>query len=203
MNGLPVGTVYGTLLNQRSEFDALAPQMHAPPYKAPPRAPVLYLKTANTFSAAGAAITLPARVPEVAIGATVGLVIGAGARVQGCMLMNDLSVPQTGFYRPPVRFNCFDGFLGVGADVRDVDPATVQIEVRIDGALRQTVRFDDLVRAPAQLLAGIAEFMTLAPGDVLMLGCAAPRPHARAGERIELRSDALGTLVHTLVADHR
>ena len=201
MSWLPGGTVYGTLLNLRSEFDALAPQMHEPPYAAPPRAPVLYIKTANTFSPAGTAIAVPSNVPEVEIGATVGLVIGAGGEVRGCVLMNDLSVPQAAFYRPPVRFKCRDGFLGVGAEVRETDPAEVQIEVRINGELRQTVRFDALLRPPAQLLADVAEFMTLAAGDVLMFGCAAPRPRARAGDRIELRSAALGTLAHTLVAE--
>lgn len=199
MSALPTGTVYGALLNQRSEFDALAPQMHDAPYKAPPRAPVLYIKTANTFSPAGAAIAVPVHVPEVEIGATVGLLIGDGGAIQGCMLMNDLSVPHASFYRPPVRFRCLDGFLGVGADVHVTDPATVQIEVRINGALCQTVGFDVLVRPPTQLLADVAEFMTLAAGDVLMLGCAAPRPRARAGDHVELRSAALGTLAHTLI----
>jgi 5-oxopent-3-ene-1,2,5-tricarboxylate decarboxylase / 2-hydroxyhepta-2,4-diene-1,7-dioate isomerase len=201
MSWLPRGTVYGTLLNFRNEFDALAPQMNEAPYKAPPKAPVLYVKTANTFSPNGAAIAVPARVPEVEIGATIGLVIGAGGAVAGCVLMNDLSIPHPSFYRPPVKFKCLDGFLGVGAEVRDTDPAAVQIEVRINGELRQTVRFDALVRAPAQLLADVAEFMTLAEGDVLLLGCDAPRPHAKAGDRIELRSGALGTLTNTLVPE--
>ena len=40
MSWLPSGTVYGTLLNQRSEYEALAPQMHDAPYQAPPKAPV-------------------------------------------------------------------------------------------------------------------------------------------------------------------
>lgn len=201
MSWLPRGTVYGTLLNFRSEFDAMASQMNEAPYKAPPRAPVLYVKTANTFSPAGAAIAVPARVPEVEIGATIGLVMGAGGAVAGCVLMNDLSIPHASFYRPPVKFKCLDGFLGVGAEVRDIDPAAAQIEVRINGELRQTVRFDALVRPQAQLLADVAEFMTLAEGDVLLLGCDAPRPHARAGDRIELRSDALGTLTNTLVPE--
>lgn len=201
MSWLPSGTVYGTLLNVRSEFDALAPRMHEPPYKAPPRAPVLYIKPANTFSPAGAAIAVPARLGEVAIGASVGLVIAADGQAPGCVLMNDLSAPQASFHRPPVRFNCIDGFLGVGAEVRSVDPADLRIEVLINGELRQTVRFDALLRPPAQLLADVSEFMTLAPGDVLMLGCAAPRPRACAGDRIELRSAALGTLAHTLVAE--
>ena len=48
---MPEGTVYGTLLNFQGEMEALAPQMDLAPYKAAPRAPVLYVKTANTWSA--------------------------------------------------------------------------------------------------------------------------------------------------------
>ncbi|WBX99938.1 fumarylacetoacetate hydrolase family protein [Ramlibacter tataouinensis] len=201
MTWLPAGTVYGTLLNQRSEYEALAPHMHDAPYKAPPRAPVLYVKTANTFNPDGGAIALPAQVPEVEVGATVGLVMGAAGQVQGCVLLNDVSVPHASLFRPPVKFKCLDGFLGIGSGVRNVDPASVQIEVRVNGDLRQTVRFDALVRDPGQLLAAVGEFMTLGEGDVLMLGCDAARPRARAGDRIELRSAALGRLGHTLVAE--
>jgi 5-oxopent-3-ene-1,2,5-tricarboxylate decarboxylase/2-hydroxyhepta-2,4-diene-1,7-dioate isomerase len=140
-------------------------------------------------------------VPEVEIGATVGLVMGPRGAVRGCVLLADLSVPHASFFRPPVKFKCLDGFLGVGAGPRDADPAAVQIEVLVNGELRQTVRFDALVRPPEKLLADVAEFMTLAEGDVLMIGCDAPRPRARAGDRFELRSAALGTLSHTLVAE--
>ena len=73
MNFLPFGTVYGTLLNFRAEVDALAPQMSQPPYKAAPRAPVLYVKTANTWSPHGRAIAVPARVPQVETGATIAM----------------------------------------------------------------------------------------------------------------------------------
>lgn len=41
MSFVPMGTVYGTLLNFRGEVKALTAQMHQPPYKAPPKAPVL------------------------------------------------------------------------------------------------------------------------------------------------------------------
>lgn len=201
MTWLPSGTVYGTLLNQRSEYEALAPHMHDAPYKAPPKAPVLYVKTANTFSPAGAAIPVPARVAEVEVGATVGLVIGGRGQVQGCVLLNDLSIPHASLFRPPVKFKCLDGFLGIGSDVRAVDPESVQIEVHVNGELRETVRFDALVRSPRQLLADVAGFMTLGEGDVLMLGCDASRPRARAGDRVELRSAALGSLSNTLAAE--
>jgi hypothetical protein len=48
---LPDGTVYGTLLNFRHEQALWAARATEPPYKAPPQAPVLFIKTANTFSA--------------------------------------------------------------------------------------------------------------------------------------------------------
>ena len=77
MSFTPTGTVYGVLLNFRAEFDALAPQMNQPPYKAPPKAPVLYVKTANTWSPHGSAIPVPAQVDAVEVGATIAMVIGA------------------------------------------------------------------------------------------------------------------------------
>jgi len=108
------GTVYGTLLNFPGELAALGGQVNQPPYKAPPRAPVLYIKPANTWSADGAEIPLPADVPHVEVGATVGMVMKAHGEVAGYVLMNDLSVPHDSLFRPPVKFNCLDGFLGVG-----------------------------------------------------------------------------------------
>lgn len=70
---LPAGTVYGTLLNFRREWDLWAPKMTEAPYKAAPKAPVLYVKTANTFTPCGADIAVPG---EVEVGAALGLVIG-------------------------------------------------------------------------------------------------------------------------------
>ncbi|TFZ01820.1 fumarylacetoacetate hydrolase family protein [Ramlibacter humi] len=201
MSWLPKGTVYGTLLNFRSERDAWAAKMNEAPYKAPPKAPVLYVKTANTFSASGAAIPVPANVPEVEIGATVGLVMRSATEAGACVLMNDLSVPHDSFFRPPVKFKCLDGFLGIGTPVERVQPEQVTLEVWINGERRQSVTFDALVRSPKALVQDVGEFMTLREGDVLLLGCDAPRPRARVGDRIELRSPQLGTLANTFVAE--
>ena len=202
---LPTGTVYGTLLNFRAEFDALAPQMAQAPYKAPPKAPVLYVKTANTWSPHGSAIAVPASVPEVEIGASIGMVIGAEGDVEGFVLLNDLSIPHASFFRPPVKFKCVDGFLGIGPVLRDAqevaDPAGFRVEVRINGALKQSIDFSQLVRPAAQLLADVGEFMTLAHGDVLMLGCDAGRPLACAGDHVEISAPGFETLANTLVQE--
>ena len=199
----PSGTVYGTLMNFASEHAALAAQMHEPPYQAPPRAPVLYVKPANTWSRSGDSIVVPAGHEEVQVGATLALVMRAPGEVAGCVLANDLSLPHASFFRPAVPQRCRDGFLVLG-DVLlpGADPATLSIEVRINGALRQTVRFDGtLVRTPAKLVADVGEFMTLGAGELLMLGCEFDKPRARAGDTIELRAEGLGVLRNTLVAE--
>jgi 5-oxopent-3-ene-1,2,5-tricarboxylate decarboxylase/2-hydroxyhepta-2,4-diene-1,7-dioate isomerase len=199
------GTVYGTLMNFRGELEALGDKMNEPPYKAPPKAPVLYVKPANTWTENGGRIPVPARVAEVEIGATVAMVMKSATEVGGFVLMNDLSIPHESFFRPPVKFKCLDGFLGIGDRVRARneagDPAVFKLEVRINGELKQTVRFSHLVRSADKLLADVSEFMTLGAGDMLMLGCDVGRPRARVGDRIEISMPALGTLTNTLVAE--
>jgi len=203
---LPHGTVYGTLLNSKGEWDALRAQMDQPPYKAPPKAPVLYVKPANTWSVHGASIPVPAHVPQVEVGATIAMVMGISpGAVAGYVLMNDLSVPHASFFRPPVRFKCLDGFLGMGAALVPLaeagDPAHFKLEVRINGELKQAFDFAGLIRPAAQLLADVNEFMTLQPGDVLMLGCGPNRPLAKAGDRIDISAAGFATLTNTLVAE--
>ena len=204
---MPTGTVYGTLLNFKSELAALQPQMNQPPYKAPPQAPVLYIKPANTWSVNGASIAVPARVPEVEIGATMAMVV-SNKQIR-YVLMNDLSIPHSSFFRPPVKFKCLDGFLGIGSNTLETDnPQDFKLEVRVNGHLVQSVDFSQLVRPAAQLFTDVSEFMTLHDGDVLMLGCDClpngQRPRAKVGDVIAISAPshpALGTLRNTLIAE--
>jgi 5-oxopent-3-ene-1,2,5-tricarboxylate decarboxylase/2-hydroxyhepta-2,4-diene-1,7-dioate isomerase len=203
MSFAPTGTVYGTLLNFRGEWQAWAAKMSEPPYQEPPKAPVLYIKPANTWSLDGADIPMPARVPVVQVGATIAMVMKAPGEVSGYVLMNDLSIPHASLFRPPVKFKCLDGFLGVGTTLlpagAGIDPSQFQLQVRVNGELKQTVDFADLVRPAAQLLSDVGEFMTLGAGDVLMLGCDVGRPLANPGDTIEISASGLGSLRNTLV----
>lgn len=204
---MPTGTVYGTLLNFKAEMAAMQSQMSQPPYKAPPQAPVLYIKPANTWSVHGAAIAVPARVPAVEIGATIAMVV-SNKQVR-YVLMNDLSIPHSSFFRPPVKFKCLDGFLGVGSHTMETDqPQVFKLEVRVNGDVVQSLDFSQLVRSADQLLTDVSAFMTLHDGDVLMLGCdclpTGKRPFAKVGDMITLSSPshpALGTLSNTLVEE--
>jgi 5-oxopent-3-ene-1,2,5-tricarboxylate decarboxylase/2-hydroxyhepta-2,4-diene-1,7-dioate isomerase len=207
------GAVYGTLLNHRSALTELGSKAAQPPYNAPPRAPVLYIKPRNTLAASGDAVEIPAGMSELDVGPCLGLVIGRTAcrvpkegalhHVAGYLIVNDVSVPHDTFYRPSIRFKARDGFCPLGPAVvpRDgiVDPDALTLRTYVDGVLVQTSSTADLVRSAASLLADVTEFMTLSPGDVLALGVAWPAPRVRAGQRVDIVADALGTLSNDFV----
>ena len=199
------GTVYGTLMNFRGEHEALGAAVDGPPYQGAPQAPVLYVKPANTWTENGGSIAIPRGVPEVEVGATVAMVMKSPREVFGYVLMNDVRIPHDSFFRPPVKFNCLDGFLGIGDRIRARneagDPAVFRLEVRVNGELKQTVRFSQLLRSADKLLADVSEFMTLGEGDMLMLGCDVGRPRVRPGDSVEIKMPALGTLANSFVAE--
>lgn len=209
---LPTGTVYGTLLNFQREHALWAPRMSEAPYKAPPQAPVLYIKTANTFTPAGHAIALPPGVAEVDVSASLGLVAGEGGAVAGCVLFNDVAIPHESYYRPPVKFRCVDGFLGVGREVVSLDAVggltglgAMTLELRVHGMLKQVISLADLVRDAATLWADVNAFQSMRPGDVLMLGtdCLADgnRPRAKVGDAVEITAAAFKPLTHQFVQE--
>ena len=201
----PQGTVYGALLNFRREWDLWGPRMTQDPHKAPPQSPVLYVKTANTFSPAGQALVLQDGVSEVDIGATLGLVICHDGQVGAAALLCDWSVPHASYYRPPVKFRCRDGFLALPDQVTSgqvQDWAALQIAVRRNGDLVQTVDLRELMRSLPALLADAGEFMTLQPGDVLMVGTDCledgTRPRAQAGDRVEISAPGFVSVAATV-----
>jgi 5-oxopent-3-ene-1,2,5-tricarboxylate decarboxylase/2-hydroxyhepta-2,4-diene-1,7-dioate isomerase len=211
----PSGTVYGTLLNFQREQTLWAARMNEAPYKAPPKVPVLYVKTANTFLPSGGTVALPPGAEALAVGATIGLVMGEPlpgcsqprlSALAGYVLLNDWCVPHDSYFRPPVKTRCADGLLGLGTTLapEPLDLATLHIEVRINGVWRQTVALADLVRPAAQLLADVSEFMTLQPGDVLMLGSDCledgSRPLAKAGDTVEIAAPGFKPVIQTVGA---
>lgn len=208
------GTVYGTLLNHRDALDALGASVREAPYKAPPKSVVLYLKPRNTLAGPGDAVGVPADAPELELGPSLGLVIGrtacrvseaqALAHVAGCVIVADIGVPHASFYRPQVRFKARDGFCPVGPRVVGLsalgDLGRLAIRVHVDGRLAFESSTAGWIRSPARLLAEVTDFMTLAPGDVLMTGVPHGAPRVRAGQRSVIEIEGLGRLENRFVA---
>jgi 5-oxopent-3-ene-1,2,5-tricarboxylate decarboxylase/2-hydroxyhepta-2,4-diene-1,7-dioate isomerase len=210
-----IGTAYGTLLNHRDALTALGDAVHQPPYKAPPKAPVLYIKPRHCLAGHGAAVEVPADADALEVGAQLGIVIGreacrvaeaeALAHVAGYTVCSDLSVPHPSYYRPSLRFKARDGFLPLGPWVlaaRHVpNPDALEVVVHIDGQEAQRYSTAGMQRSVARLIAEVTAFMTLAPGDLLMLGAGPAAPLARAGQTVQITIALIGTLQHALVAE--
>ena len=210
------GTVYGTLLNHHDALAALGDAVHEAPYRAPPKAPVLYIKPRNTWLGPDEAIIVPAGVDALEIGATLGLVIGRSACrvseadalsfIAGYVIVNDVSVPHASYYRPSLRFKARDTFCPIGPFVPHHaigSPDALAVSVIIDDQTVHRSSTAGLIRSAARLLADVSDFMTLAPGDVLSVGVAAGAPRARPGQLVRISIHGLGRLENPLVAELR
>ena len=208
-----IGTVVGVLLNDRASTDANLASFGSPPYNALPVGPILYIKPRNTLAGEGAAVEVPADPGRVRIDATIGAVIGrtatripaheALAFVAGYAIVSDVTLPHESVYRPAVRQRCRDGFCPIG-EIRDAagfDIGAATITISIDGLEVHRRRLSDLVRPLPELLADITAFMTLSPGDVVLVGPPRDAPLAQPGAVVRIVVPGLATLTHTMVAE--
>jgi 5-oxopent-3-ene-1,2,5-tricarboxylate decarboxylase / 2-hydroxyhepta-2,4-diene-1,7-dioate isomerase len=209
------GTVYGALLNDPLALAALGDAVYQPPYKAPPKGPVLCVKPRNTLANNGDLLRVPAQHDALVIGASLGLVIGRTAcRVRaadaldfiaGYTIVNDVSVAHDSCYRPSIRYKARDGFCPIGPQVVRTsavfDPDALPVRIYLDDQLAQVTTTAARIRPVAELLAAVTDFMTLQPGDILTLGAAAGAPHARVGQRVSIAIHGLGRLENRVVAE--
>lgn len=214
------GAVYGVILNDRDSLARMGDALLDAPYKGVPKAPVLYLKPRGTLVGEGAVVHLPAGAGAVEIGATLGVVLArpvariAPAQVPealaGYVLVADLSLPHASYYRPAIREKCFDGACPVGArllapaqvgaGVDGVDLARVSLRTYVNGALVATRSLADLVRDVPTLVADVAEFMTLAQGDTLLVGVVWQAPQAVAGDVVRIEAEGFDPLEFSIAA---
>lgn len=209
------GTVIGTLLNYRGALAARRAEFGEKPYVAPPRAPVLYVRPANTWNTAGAPIALPQGMDAVEAGASLAIVIGhtatrvpaARARdfVAGYAIVNDVCEPHASVYRPAIRQRCRDGFCVIGSRVPShtvpAAPDALRIRVFVNDRLEAENTTANLVRSIAQLIADVTEFMTLSPGDLLLSGVPDGMPLLRPGDMARVEIDGLGALENPVLRE--
>jgi 5-oxopent-3-ene-1,2,5-tricarboxylate decarboxylase/2-hydroxyhepta-2,4-diene-1,7-dioate isomerase len=207
------GTVFGTLVNFKGVLEELGDTVNDKPYLSPPVAPVLYIKPANTFNRFGAGIPMPEGISKLEMGASLGIVIGKKAvavneelaldYIEGYTIVNDVSVPHDSIYRPAVQHKSRDGFCPIGPWVINrhavENPDDLLIRVYINNELRQENSTTNLIRSVGRLLADVTEFMTLSPGDVLLVGVPEEAPQANVGDRVRIEIAGIGSLENIIV----
>lgn len=78
---------------------------------------------------------------------------------------------------------CFSDFVVLG----NTEIESLSLELDIDGESRQRGGVELMMHKPAQILAGIQEFMTLADGDIIMTGTPRGVGQVQAGARFSGR----------------
>lgn len=209
------GMIYGALLNYKGEVEAISDTLHQEPYKAPPKAPILYIKPENTKIAHKMPIPLPANVAELQVGAALGIVIGRTASkvsieeafdyIDGYTIVNDISIPHESVYRPAISQKARDGFCPVGPYIVEkhssIQPDRLKIQVFINNELCQENTTANLIRPVAQLLSEMTSFMTLDPGDVVLVGVPEHPPLVKAGDHIRIEIEQIGVLENQVVRE--
>jgi 5-oxopent-3-ene-1,2,5-tricarboxylate decarboxylase/2-hydroxyhepta-2,4-diene-1,7-dioate isomerase len=210
----PHGMVIGAALNLRAQLAELDAVFNAPPYHAPPRAPVLFIKPENTLIAHRAPVLMPPGAVAIQPGAALAVIIGRRARcvsrtgalavVKGYSLFNDFSLPERDWFRPPVAAKCFDGAGCLGPFRTDAgrvpDPGALELRTLINGELRQRTALNGLYRDIPALIEAVTDFMTLNEDDILFTGLPAARIDVGPGDEVAVEADGLGRLVNRIVA---
>ncbi|EIW3594210.1 fumarylacetoacetate hydrolase family protein [Salmonella enterica] len=202
------GTVFAVALNHRSQLDAWDEKFRQAPYQTQPKTPVWFIKPRNTVIHGGDAIPHPVG-EEVMSGATLALVVEKTARkvavdqtqafIAGFSLANEVSLPESSFYRPAIKAKCRDGFCPLGELVNQPLADTLDIITEINGKEVDRWSTADLVRSAAQLLSALSDFATLQPGDVILLGTPQQRVAIKPGDRVTVRAAGFPALENTVV----
>lgn len=200
--------VFSVALNHQSQTVAWGEAFRQAPYQSPPKTPVWFIKPHNTVIGTLTQIPYPSDEPEVLSGGTLAIVIGktvrkvsteqAGEFIAGYTLANDISLPETCFYRPAIKAKCCDGFCPMGEDIANLNPDRLIITTEINGVITHQWNTADLVRSAHQLVGALTEFITLNPGDKILIGTPHQRVQLHPGDRVTIRAEGFSPLTNTI-----
>ena len=171
-----------------------------------PVEPMLFFKPNTSVIGPGDAIVLPPQSDHVDFEGELAVVIGSIAKnvkeadaadvIFGFTLANDVSArdlqKRDGQW---ARAKGFDSFCPLGPIIEtDFDVAAGTIETVLNGEVRQSAPFTDMVHSVAAVIAFASAAFTLLPGDVILTGTPAGVGQLADGDIVEVRVPGIGTL---------
>ncbi|MDC9604161.1 fumarylacetoacetate hydrolase family protein [Xenorhabdus griffiniae] len=202
------GTVFAVALNHSSQINFWHEAFNKEPYKTPPKTPIWFIKPRNTVIGSGDVIPHPVG-ETVQSGATLALLIGktarkvsvqnAGQYIAGYALANEVSLPETSFYRPAIKAKCRDGFCPLGQMIKANSVASLDIVTEINDQEVDRWSTQDLIRSAAELLAALSEFATLNEGDAILLGTPHQRVTLHPADKVTIKAKGFPNLENTVV----
>jgi 5-oxopent-3-ene-1,2,5-tricarboxylate decarboxylase/2-hydroxyhepta-2,4-diene-1,7-dioate isomerase len=202
-------TVFALGLNYADHAKELA-------FKAPEQ-PLVFLKGRNTFIGHRATTRRPDGVEYMHYECELAVVIGRHGRriardkaydyVAGYTVANDYAIRDylENYYRPNLRVKSRDGCTPLGpylVDAKDVpDPMNLGLRTFINGKQTQSGTTRDMIFDVPFLISYLSEFMTLAPGDMILTGTPEGLADVRPGDEVVTEIEGIGRLVNTIASD--
>lgn len=184
--------------------------------KPKPQVPMLFMKPDTAAAGPGEDVVYPREGREVHYEGELAVVIGRKARrvseaqaldfVFGYTCANDFS--ERVLQRTEMALGClligkaFDGFCPLGPYIATgLDPANLDMQVHLNGELRQSINTSDLLFSVAQLVSWISQAITLRPSDVIITGTPSGVGPVAPGDVVDVTIFGIGTLTNRIVAE--
>jgi 2-keto-4-pentenoate hydratase/2-oxohepta-3-ene-1,7-dioic acid hydratase in catechol pathway len=177
-----------------------------------PQAPLVFMKLPTSSVPPGGPVHRPAVVRELDYEVELAVVIGAGGRIAGWAVADDVTARDLQRAESQwTRAKGFDTSCPWGPWITTVDelPDAVglRISAHVNGELRQDSTTADLVFGPQALVDFIAETITLEPGDLILTGTPAgvgtamnPPRYLEPGDVVRCEIERLGAIEHEISA---
>jgi 2-keto-4-pentenoate hydratase/2-oxohepta-3-ene-1,7-dioic acid hydratase in catechol pathway len=171
----------------------------------------IFFKPVSALCGPDDPIVLPAHVGRVDYEGELAIVIRkrtyqvpperAREHVLGYTCLNDVTARDLhGREGQSTRAKAFDTFCPVGPCIAtDIDPGGMELETYVNGERRQASNTKHLVFPVDDVVSRVSAVMTLLPGDLIATGTPAGTGPIRAGDRVEVRIDGIGSLRNPVI----
>ncbi|HEX8975210.1 MAG TPA: fumarylacetoacetate hydrolase family protein [Solirubrobacteraceae bacterium] len=194
------GTIYAIGLNYAAHIEETGAQM--------PEEPMVFVKVRGSAAPPGGPVRCPEIVRRLDYEGELAIVIGAGGRIGGYCVADDVSARDLQRREPRwVRAKGADTFCPFGPWVTTADEVPnaddLHLQTWVNGELRQDSRTSDLVFDCQTLVDFITQTCTLRPGDLILTGTPGgvgqafdPPRFLRSGDSIRIAIEGLGEIEH-------
>ncbi|BCG61582.1 fumarylacetoacetate hydrolase family protein [Paenibacillus sp. URB8-2] len=171
--------------------------------------PHLFLKPLSGVIGDGQAIHIPEHAEKVMAEVEIAVLINRTLRnareeeladlsaIGGYAIANDLTAVGP---RVMGEGKIYDTFTPLGPFQKVEDPGSIRIESYLNGERKQSAGIEDMGYTFARILAYFSTILTLEEGDIVLTGTPAGPFEITPGDRVEIRSEQLGTVSNTVEA---
>jgi 2-keto-4-pentenoate hydratase/2-oxohepta-3-ene-1,7-dioic acid hydratase in catechol pathway len=207
-------TFYACGINYEGHWKSAAAEFGLDLEKSWPKYPEVGYRAQSAIIGPNDPIVLPADVPpNVQAEGELAVIIGKHAKhvkapdaldhVFGYTIGNDVSARGWQFQdRTFWRSKNSDTFKPLGPWIqRNVDLDKLITRVSVNGEVRESFRTNRMIWSIADYIAAITRYITLVPGDVIIMGSDGRCPQLHAGDTVSIEIEGIGTLSNPVIRE--